>query len=115
MSDKKKDTKAKTAPKEETKAKQPAAGGKKRLPALIETAFTISMLVTVLVGVATALLSYMAGCDPTNIILRAAVATLSVGFITFFFSYLVARGAIQTVAAQTREATGPKSSKDISA
>ena len=115
MSDKKEDTKAKSDPKKEKKAKEPAGSSKQRLPALIETVFTISMLVTVLTGVLAALLSYLAGSDPANIILRAVVATLSVGFITFFLSYLVARGAIQTVAQQTDEVQQPKSTKNLTA
>jgi hypothetical protein len=81
----------------------PASGGK-RVPILLHTAFTIGKLVMVGTTSAVVALSIYARCDPLWLAVRAGVALLVTGLITWAVCWVISRGALNAARSQLREA-----------
>jgi len=76
--------------------KAASSHGKTRLPVLIELVFTLSKIIVLLVGVAVAVQSFLAGCPALVIGLRAGGAVFIVGLALWLFTWVFARGAVLT-------------------
>jgi hypothetical protein len=92
MADKKK---AEPAKKEKAPEQKPTKAQKNvRLPILWEVVNTFSRLTVTLLGLATAVISYLNGSNLIVSVLRAGAAMLSVGLVLWFIYWMVARGSL---------------------
>jgi hypothetical protein len=82
--------------------KKPAAPEKKpakpqnkvRLPALWEAVNTFSQMIVTLLGLATAVISYLNGSNLLISALKGGAAMLAVGLVLWFIYWMVARGTL---------------------
>jgi hypothetical protein len=75
----------------------------KRVPILLNTAFTIGKLLMVGTTSAVVALSIYARCDPLWVAVRAGVALLATGLITWAVCWIISRGALDAARSQIRE------------
>jgi uncharacterized membrane protein len=115
MSDQSKTAKPDTAKKgnKAEKTDPGQAAGKKaaahRVPLLLETALTLSQLSLIVTGVSIFVMSMQAGADLTTSALRSGAALLVVGLVLWLANWLLARGSLEAVARQMREAAEAQS------
>jgi hypothetical protein len=104
--------------KAETKDKKEKKPSKERpVPILMETAFTFSKIVVILMGLVVGGLSLLAGNDVISSALRSMVAILATGFMLWLITWLVIRGSMNTVITSIQQASknSGNHTKDLSA
>lgn len=74
-----------------------------RLPLLVEIMLHISQIFILLVAVATAIVSLLAGADILTVVLRTAVAILAVGFPVYVLNFLFGRYFVKATLAKMEQ------------
>jgi hypothetical protein len=87
----------------QTRNRPSTAAGHARVPVLLETVYTVTIWVVVLLGAATAFISFLADGNVLMMLVRAGSAMLVLGLLGWFLYYRVARSAIEIVRQQARE------------
>ncbi|MBN1267473.1 MAG: hypothetical protein JXA25_18415 [Anaerolineales bacterium] len=64
---------------------------------LLETSFTISKILVVVVLVLTVVFSLMAGCSWKAVVLRAGSVTLILGFVLYAINWLISDGTLDVI------------------
>ena len=73
------------------------------MPVLLETVYTVAIVMIVLAGAATAVVSYLADGNVLMTLVRAGAAMLVLGLLGWFLYWWVARRAIEIVRQQAAE------------
>ena len=107
MSDKPKSAKtdkpSQPPPAKPVKAKSPKVPAQ-RAPLLLETAITLSQIVLVITGLGILGISLLAGADITMAAMRSGAAVLVVGLVLWLANWQLARGSLEALSEQMREA-----------
>ena len=74
-----------------------------RVPVLLELVYTVTIWVTVILGAATALISYLVVGNVLMMLVRAGLAMLVLGLLGWFLYFRVARSAIEIIRQQALE------------
>jgi hypothetical protein len=72
----------------------------KYLPLIMEAGFSVSGMVTLLVGVAVLVISYVSGATLINILIRTGVAVLVMGLLAWFVTYRLVNNWVEVLAAE---------------
>ena len=96
---------------------EPKARKERPVPILLETAFTVSRISVILIGLTAAVLSLLAGNDVLSSAIRSVVAMLVMAFLLWLITWLVIRGSMDTVIACIKQASNEahQKTKDLSA
>jgi|SRR5579859_4703521 len=87
-----------------TAAKPASSQTAPRAPLLLEMTITLSQLGLVIAGTSIFALSLQAGADLITSALRSGAAVLVVGLVLWLVNWLLARGSLEAVMRQMREA-----------
>ncbi|HVP21231.1 MAG TPA: hypothetical protein VMS73_05160 [Anaerolineaceae bacterium] len=103
--------------KEKNEKPEPKPKKEKPVPIFLETAFTVSRVCVILIGLTAAILSLLAGNDVLSSAIRSVVAMLVTGFLFWLITWLVIRGSMDTVIASIKKASNEahQNTKDLSA
>lgn len=83
--------------------KQDKKNKKGQVPFLLELVYSSSILLTVILAIVVALLSFLSGAKWMDIFIRTAVTILSTGILLWIFSMFVSNGAKKTLEAVKQE------------
>jgi len=75
-----------------------------KLPVIVETVFTVSKLTVVLVGIIVMVTTFANGNPYWIAMIRGGVTVLALGLLTWFITWLVTRGVIESARTMLKNA-----------
>lgn len=75
-----------------------------QVPMMLELVYSFSLIITILMAVVVAIMSFLSGADWLDVFIRTAITIMSTGLLAWFFSLMVSNGASKTIKVLQEEA-----------